>query len=302
MLDTFAKALSFILVIILGYFLKRIGKLHPNDFAILSRIVMLVTLPCALLTNLNGIRIDASLLYVFLLGIFCNCVTIVAGWLLTRGRPNRERVFSMLNLSGFSIGLFAMPYVQQFLSPEGFLTVCLFDAGNAVMCTGLTFALATRFYPCSPDNMKTPFFRTLFSSLPIWAYMLITVLGLTGLALPQHVINFTHIAGDANSFICMLMIGIVLELRLDPTRFRSLLIHLVIRYALMIGLALICYNFLPYEHDIRLALTVILFAPVANISLIFTLRIQGDMVLSANISSATTLISVIIMTILLTVI
>ena len=37
MLDTFAKALSFILVIILGYFLKRIGKLHPNDFAILSR-------------------------------------------------------------------------------------------------------------------------------------------------------------------------------------------------------------------------------------------------------------------------
>ena len=300
--DTLAKALSFILVIVLGYFLKKIGKLHPNDFAVLSRIVMLVTLPCALLTNLNGIPVDTKLLFVFLLGILCNFATIAAGWMMTRNRPNGDRVFSMLNLSGFSIGLFAMPYVQQFLSPEGFLTVCLFDAGNAVMCTGLTFALTTRLYPCAPGDMKTPFFRTLFSSLPIWAYVLITILGLTGLSLPPQVIQFTRIAGDANSFLCMLMIGIVLELRLDPSRFRSLLLHLGVRYVVISALALLFYTTLPYAHDIRLALAVIMFAPVASISLVFTLRIQGDLVLAANISSATTLISVVIMTILLTII
>lgn len=283
--DTLAKALSFILVIVLGYFLKKIGKLHPNDFAVLSRIVMLVTLPCALLTNLNGIPVDTKLLFVFLLGILCNFATIAAGWMMTRNRPNGDRVFSMLNLSGFSIGLFAMPYVQQFLSPEGFLTVCLFDAGNAVMCTGLTFALSTRLYPCAPGDMKTPFFRTLFSSLPIWAYVLITILGLTGLSLPPQIIQFTRIAGDANSFLCMLMIGIVLELRLDPSRFRAF--FSIWACAMSSSLRWLCCSTrlcpTPMTYDWPLPSSCSRPWPASR--WVFTLRIQGDLVLAANISS-----------------
>ena len=302
MLDSLAKAISFILVIGLGYFLKKIGKLHPNDFAILSRVVMLVTLPCALLTNLNGTPVDITCLYVFLLGMGCNVATIVVGWFMTRGRRNGTRVFSMLNLSGFSIGLFAMPYVQQFLPPEGFLTVCVFDGGNAMLCTGLTFAALTKLYPCGPGKMKIPFFRTVFSSLPIWCYIVIIVLGITGLSLPHYVINFTKIAGDANPFLCMLMIGVVLELHLDHSRFRRLLYHLAARYAVIIPLAFLFYFLLPFAPEIRLALSVILFAPVASINLVFTMHVHGDMVLAANISTATTIISILAMTIILTVV
>ena len=87
------------------------------------------------------------MLWLVALGALCNVLMVATGYGMTYGKARQERAFSMLNLSGYNIGTFAMPFVAGFLPPTGFLATCLFDAGNAIMCTGGTY---------SPTALPTP--------------------------------------------------------------------------------------------------------------------------------------------------
>ena len=51
MLDILMRAGSFVAVILLGYFLKKIGFFKQEDFTILSRITIRITLPAAIITS-----------------------------------------------------------------------------------------------------------------------------------------------------------------------------------------------------------------------------------------------------------
>ena len=48
----------------------------------------------------------------------------------------------MLNLPGYNIGTFALPFTQSFLGPVGVLTTSIFDLGNAIICFGASFSIA----------------------------------------------------------------------------------------------------------------------------------------------------------------
>ena len=49
MLDIVTRAGSFVAIILLGYFLKKIGFFKQEDFTILSRITIRITLPAAII-------------------------------------------------------------------------------------------------------------------------------------------------------------------------------------------------------------------------------------------------------------
>ena len=55
MFDVLITSLTFILIIVIAYFLKKVKVLKKSDANILATIIMNVTLPCALLTSANGI-------------------------------------------------------------------------------------------------------------------------------------------------------------------------------------------------------------------------------------------------------
>ena len=71
MLDILLRAGSFIAIIFLGYFLKRIGFFKQEDFALLSKITIRITLPCAIVTSFAGKSIDPTLLVLSFLAIGC---------------------------------------------------------------------------------------------------------------------------------------------------------------------------------------------------------------------------------------
>lgn len=52
MADSFAKVMSLAIFIVLGYVLRRFNILKEEAFAAISALVMNVTLPCVILTNL----------------------------------------------------------------------------------------------------------------------------------------------------------------------------------------------------------------------------------------------------------
>ena len=82
MLDILTRAGSFIAIIVLGYVLKKIGVFKEEDFGILSKICIRITLPAAIITSFAGKEIDPAMLSLLLLGIGCGVVYVALGRLL----------------------------------------------------------------------------------------------------------------------------------------------------------------------------------------------------------------------------
>lgn len=290
------KATAFICIIALGYSLKRIGFFHAKDFFLISRIVVKITLPAAIISNFSKITMDFSLLIFCVIGLGCNLVMVALGYLMNRKNSKEEKAFAMLNLSGYNIGNFTIPFVQSFLGPIGFAATSLFDAGNAVMCTGMTKSAAALVLGGDGEVSVKKMVKSLFSSLPFDAYILMTALAILGIKLPSVVLSLAETAGSANAFLALLMIGIGFEIHGDKKKTAKLLKILVVRYGVALVFALGFYLFSPFSLELRRTLAIIVFGPISSVSPAFTGELEGDVELASAVNSLSILCSIICIT------
>lgn len=125
MLDVLIKAFSFLLIIMIGYGLKRKGVLQLSDSVALSKIMMNLTLPAAVITGFASFQVDFSLLILVVMGLGCNLLLLLAGYWMGRRKENGVKAFYMINTPGYNIGCFTLPYVQSFLGPAGIIAALL---------------------------------------------------------------------------------------------------------------------------------------------------------------------------------
>ena len=142
MLDILTRAGCFVAIIVLGHILRRTGFFGPETFGVLSKIVMKITLPAAILASAAGKPIDAGMLTIALLGLAGGVVYIAIAAIITCRGTRRQRAYYIQNLPGYNVGTFALPFTQSFLGPVGVLTSSIFDLGNAFICFGGAFSVA----------------------------------------------------------------------------------------------------------------------------------------------------------------
>lgn len=290
----------FVAVILLGIILRRIGFFKEEDFPVLSKIALKITLPAAVVVNFSQASWDVSMLYISLLGIGCGAVYILMGFLLNLRSDREQKAFDILNLPGYNIGLFAMPFISGFLGPMGVVTTSLFDTGNAVICLGGSYGVAEGV----KEGGKFSFLRivkALFTSVPFLAYVFMIVLRLLNLHLPGPVLQFADVIRGASTFVAMLMIGVGFRLTVNKKQIGQILKVVLTRYAVAACIALIFWNFLPFAQEVRTALVLLVFAPIGAATPAFTGQLKGDIGLSSAINSICIVCSVVIMTALLTI-
>ena len=298
MLDILIRAGSFVAVILLGYFLKKIGFFKQEDFTILSRITIRITLPAAIITSFAGKQIDMALLSLVLLAIGCGLLYMAMGFFLNRKKTREERAFAILNLPGYNIGTFVIPFAQSFLGPMGVVATSLFDTGNAVICLGGAFSVASMVKDGSGFSVKR-IGKALARSVPFVTYVLMLLLNLVHLPVPGFILSCAGIIANANAFMAMLMIGVGFKLEGDRSQIRTIVRMLSIRYGVATVLALIFYFVLPFELEIRQALVILAFSPIGSAVPGFTGEMKGDVGLSSALNSLAIVISIIITVILL---
>ena len=96
------RAACFILIIILGHVLRRIGFFKKDDFYVLSKTVLKITLPAAIISNMNGMKIEPSLLGLCLLGFGGGVLYMTVLYLLNLRSSREKRAFEVLNSTGLS--------------------------------------------------------------------------------------------------------------------------------------------------------------------------------------------------------
>ena len=303
------KALAFVAVIALGYWLKKRGFFKSHDYELIAKIVLNITLPCAVITSFAAFKMDYTLFILTLIGFCGNLLMIAWGFMLTRYQTNAAKIFYVFNLAGYNIGCFTLPFAQSFLGPFAVVATCMFDVGNSIMCTGGTYALTSGLVHTGekyePVNLRS-IAAKLLGSVPFVVYMLMLVpLGYLffirpPLHLPKPVYTLTGLIGGANTFLSMLMIGMMFEMTLDLEKLKQVREVVLYRYVFGIALAWLCFYHVPLSAEIREVLALVFLAPSTAIGPIFIARMGGNVELAGFANSITIALSIILMTLFFT--
>ena len=303
MTDIFVRAGSFLLIIVLGYVLKRVGFFGKDDHRLVSKIVLNVTLPATIIVNFSSTEVEPWLLLMFALGLFGNLVLLAAAMAFGKGADWSTRKLRMLNYPGYSIGCFTLPFVQNFLGASGVVATCLFDAGNSMMCTGTTYAIVAEMdsrrgsgKSVSLGKKVKEIGKRLVRSTPLLTYAVMLLLSLCHLKLPAPVLTFTGIAANANPFLSMFMIGMMFEIRLAPEKLKEMVRLFACRYGISVLVALCFYFLLPFPVQIRQALTLAAFSPLSVAALAYTDKVGSDTELASACNSCSIIVSLVVMT------
>lgn len=278
MLATLSKISVYLVIIALGYTLKRIGIFKKEDATLIGKIVINVTLPAALLSNRPVFALNLTLIVLTGLAIITNTVMLYVGYRL---HPKKDPKTSaiMLSTSTYNLGTFLLPFLELVFPGSGILYMIDFDLGNAIMGLGVNYVAAR--YCSSPDetlSVKTVL-KGLMRSTPLLTYIVLILLSLFSLNLPEYIYQVAGTIAGGNGFLSMLMVGLLVDFSLPKSDRQEIFKVTAVRVAGNALFALSCF-LLPVEPLARVVAALCLSGPVATASVVFArdCGYKGDLV------------------------
>lgn len=293
------RAGSYVAIIIFGFILRRIGFFKESDFSVLSKIVVRITLPAALIVNAATRELTPQLLTLALFGFGGSALYVVIGWLLGRSRGRDAQAFNIINISGYNVGVFVIPFTQVFLGSTGVMAASIFDVGNAFISLGGSCGIASAIKNGNGFDFKRVL-KALSVSVPFLVHIVTFAMNLLHIPFPAPLVECAGIIAPANTFLAMLMIGVGFHLQLDRSQIGQIARIILIRFGVAALLGLAYWYLLPFDRIVRLTMVILTVAPLAAAVPGFTEEIDGDVGMSCTICSLMMVISTIaIVTLLL---
>ena len=291
------KPLSYVLLIVLGYALKRAGFFGREDYRLMSRIMINITLPCTIVRAFSGFSRDPQMFLIVGISFVCSMLPPILMYLATPGVDTRLRAYRMINIGGYNIGCFSLPLIEAFFGGTGVVAACMFDVGNAVMKTGGAYALTSTLLKTGGETRESArdILMKFLRSAPFDTYLIVFLLMALNVQLPEAVYTLAQPAANANAFIAMLMIGMMFEPAGDRTKLTEAARELAVRYAIAAVFALACYFLTPFSLIIRQTLVVLCFAPLSSLAPIYTDRCRSDTALASFTNSVSIAVSLVAM-------
>ena len=185
------------------------------------------------------------------------------------------------------------------------MATCLFDAGNSLMGTGGTYALTQTLVLGNDDQSRgqklMTFCKTLFSSMAFDSYIVLIAMGLLGLKIPAEVITLIEPIANANAFLAMFMVGLMIRFSLTGKKVKELVRLLSWRVIFAIILSIIALKVLPFDPEVCKVICVLAWAPIGSTGPLYTLWAGGDVGLAGMANAISVVAGIAIMTVLVVV-
>ena len=215
------------LMMLLGFFLKRIGFLKQSDRDLLSDIVLYIALPAMIFINLKKATISSDMLYLPFLGIALSVLLLVPAYLYCRIRNYDKRTTwtILLAASLMNTGFIGFPVSLGVFGDVGFLNAVFFDLSTSVMVVLYGVILAKKFGGDAREAVKS-----IVTFMPLWA----VIFGLLFNALDINSLGYVldsileYLAGATIPMI-MLALGLSLDFRNVGENFTDSIVVSVIK-------------------------------------------------------------------------
>ena len=285
-------------LIALGFVLRDRGVVPDNTGAVLKKLLLDVTLPCAIITNFAKLEhTDGQIFLIVLIGFLLSLVMVAFAAVTTRGKDRARRAFDISNMPSYNIGAFCMPFVQGFLPAAGVVSVCAFDIGNSILCTGGTYAWASNYLDESADGAD---WRSVIHSLvcnpPLITNVTMLVLAALQVRIPEVIVDFIAQAANANAAVAMLMVGSLIRFEFKREYLVDGLRVIGARHLLACIAAPLLYCLLPFDPAVRQGIVLACFAPIPALGPPFTGMLGGDEGKAGAVNSVSVILAVVELT------
>jgi predicted permease len=301
--------LAAVLVIALGYLLRRTGLLTRDHGTVLARIVINVTLPAVILRTLPEVELSLSLAFFPLLALGHTALAFAAASLLFRRRPPAERGMMTMCSMGFNNGLFAFPIVMGIWGSEAVRLLAIFDVGNGLTVLGFNYVVAGWFGglalaaqgeggTAAGLQLREALRRVghaLVTSVPMVTFLFALVLNLTGWRFPTVIDRAIGSVADANGALALLVLGIFQSLRVRREDLPIILRVLGLRYILGGLIAVAAIVLLGSTPLYRQILAIVFILPIGMTSIPFSVEFGLDTRLTTTMVNISIVVSFVIM-------
>ncbi len=293
------RALCFLAMVLIAFFLKSIKLLSKEDGYALSHVIMNLTLPCAIITSFASIDLSGYMLIFILFGLLANFILLMIAYLISRKKDREDIIYYILSTPAYNIGNFTLPFASAMLGPLGAVTTCLFDCGNAVQCVGVDYTVAKAMIGEEKGkNHILNIFKPLIKVPTFVIYVIFITLAFVHFPFPSVLFDFTSLVAEANAPAAIIMLGLMLELNFDKKSIRKCLEVLGVRYIVSLLFSLFFWFVLDVPYEVKKAATIVMWSPISTAAPAFTLQLKGNTSLAGMVNSISLILSLVIIPVL----
>ncbi|MFI3325805.1 MAG: AEC family transporter [Clostridia bacterium] len=291
--DIVSTAVSFILLIFISYFLKTKGVFTNEAKKFLSSVIINLCLPCVILNGFRDFDYDNSLILAIFICIFISIVSLILGYLISRKRNRDSKILHMMNGCGYNIGIFTIPFVSNFLSSTAVVCALMFDIGNAIFVFGALSAATSFVVDNNRSNPIPVICKKLFTNIPFVVYMILLLLLALNITPPSFIYPFVELCSGATSFLAMIMIGLMIEFKINFSEIKEIASTLIFRYSISLVSAILIFQLPMFEHELKKALIIAVFSPMSTACVVYTEKLKCKPSLIGAVSSLSIVISIV---------
>ncbi|MCD6286338.1 MAG: AEC family transporter [Anaerolineae bacterium] len=283
-----------LLLIAVGYLIKRVGLVRRDDGRILNRIVLYVTLPAVNLRVISGAELSWKLLILpvimFVAGLMMSRVGRWRGKALDLSRPDMGTF--VISFCGVMASL-AYPFAEAAFGSEGVRTVAISDLGNALVIFGVAYSLSFR-YSENADFSAWQIVKKVVTFFPLLAFLVAVGLNLARVdvcGVPGRLIDELAVV---NSPLMLLSLGIYLDLDVSRSEFKVLGTQLLWKYGLGALVSVFALIALPFTGATRAVMFLLPLMPTSLSTLLYSVEQELNPRLAAMLISLTMVVSLVI--------
>lgn len=291
-MDGFNQQFIFsILIIGLGYLLKRTKWLKESDGEAIARVIFNVTLPALIIVSFHDLVFEASLIILVIAGIVFGFILALLGIIFFGNESKSIKGMLIMMIPGYNVGLFAYPLVEGIWGAEGVKYFGMFDVGNAFIVFGLAYLLGSFYSNDEARSSMKDIGRKLTKSIPLMTYMVIFLMNFINLPMPTLVIDTASILAGGNMPLSLLVLGIYMNFNFNKEYVRLMTKFVSIRFGAGLLIGILLFLFLPVDIMIRYTLLIGLILPIPLSLLPYAVEFGYDKRFVGTTSNVTMLLS-----------
>ncbi|MBY9014640.1 MAG: AEC family transporter [Candidatus Lokiarchaeota archaeon] len=298
MTDVNVVFLLSILIVAIGYLVKKLNILKETDGDTIARIIFNITLPAVILKFTATIQFELSLILLPLINIAFGFIMAFLAILIFRKYPPHLKGAMIMTMIGFNVANFFFPLVEGIWGQLGMQYIALVDAGNAFTIFILCYILSTIYSPKNQENIvkiNVKFIlKRLIRSAPLLSYIVAIIINFSGILIPSFFSELIDILASANTALALLLLGIFLHFKFKKAEWISIIKVLIVRYSVGLFVGLTLFFLLPpsiFNPLFRIIICLSLILPVGLAVIPFSVENGYDQKLVTMVVNLTIIIS-----------
>ncbi len=286
-----------LLLIAIGYLIKRVGLLEREHGRVLNRLVLYVTMPALNLQVISRAPLSWRLMILPVLSLASGLLMsqVGRGVARTLNLSRRDTGTFVVSLCGV-MGALAYPFVEAAYGEIGMRAAAISDLGNAIAIFAFAYYFSYR-YADSGSFEPRAILKKVALFFPLHAFIAAMVFNLACVdicGLPGGLIDTL---ASANTPLMLISLGVYLELDVSREERKLLLNQLGVKYAVGFAVAMLYVWGLPFRGETLGTLFLLPLMPTSLSTLLYSVEQGLNPRLAAMLISLTMVISVIITTV-----